>query len=124
MADPNIYQSPLEFGCQKNFLVLLTDGVPNLYISADSNIDAFMGANPSSDFYGGGYYWLDAPLMQAMMMEIAGTDLFPVGIGLGTDYDFMDRMARSGGTAFATAIQGGGVPNGALWQVAPHRGRH
>jgi hypothetical protein len=80
-------------------MVLLTDGVPNAYISSDGSIDSFITANPSGEFYSGGYYWLDAALMQSAMMETAGTDLYPVGIGLGTEYGFMDRMARMGGTA-------------------------
>jgi hypothetical protein len=80
-------------------VVLLTDGVPNAYSSSNATIDKFMAANPSSDFYGGGYYWYDAPLIQAMQMEAGGTSLYPVGIGLGTDYNFMDRLARQGGTA-------------------------
>ena len=32
-------------------------------------------------------------------MQAADWQVFSVGIGLGTDYDFMDRMARLGGTA-------------------------
>lgn len=79
-------------------VVLLTDGVPNLYSSDPSDIDQYMQDHPNSDFYGGGYYWLDAPLMQAHQMQAQNWLLFPVGVGLGTDYDFMDRMARMGGT--------------------------
>jgi type IV pilus assembly protein PilY1 len=40
VADPNIYQSPLQFGCQKNFVVLLTDGAPTGDTSADTKITA------------------------------------------------------------------------------------
>jgi hypothetical protein len=80
-------------------VVLLTDGVPNLYSATNGDIDAYMGGNPSADFYGGGYYWLDAALMQAHGMQGKDWELYPVGIGLGTDYDFMDRMSRMGGTA-------------------------
>lgn len=43
VADPNIYQSPLAFGCQKNFIVLLTDGAPTRDSSADSKITALPG---------------------------------------------------------------------------------
>ena len=79
-------------------VVLLTDGSPNAFESSGGQIDAFVAANPSGDFYGGGYYWLDAALMKAMQLQTNRIDLFPVGVGLGTDYDFMDRMARQGGT--------------------------
>lgn len=80
-------------------VVLLTDGVPNAYLSAISDIDSYMSKNSDSNYYGGGYYWYDAPLMQAGKMAAKQWDVFPVGIGLGTDYNFMDRMARMGGTA-------------------------
>ncbi len=80
-------------------VVLLTDGLPNLYSSSNAEIDAFMAENSSDNFYGGGYYWFDAPLMQAMQMQMDKWYTFPVGVGLGTDYNFMDRMARMGETA-------------------------
>ena len=38
-------------------------------------------------------------LMQASQMQSKHWNLFPVGIGLGTDYNFMDRLARMGATA-------------------------
>lgn len=80
-------------------VVLLTDGVPNLYVSSRSEIDAFIRDNPRTEFYGDGRYWCDAPLMQTLKMQAAGWQVFPVGVGLGTDYGFMDRLARLGGTA-------------------------
>jgi hypothetical protein len=36
--------------------------------------------------------------MQTLKMQSDNWFVFPVGVGLGTDYDFMDRMARMGGT--------------------------
>jgi hypothetical protein len=80
-------------------VVLLTDGVPNAYLSNPSEIADFIRDNPSPDFYDDGRYWCDAPLMQSKEMQERNWFVFPVGIGLGTDYDFMDRMSRMGGTA-------------------------
>jgi hypothetical protein len=80
-------------------IVLLTDGVPNLVQSPVANIDQYMTDHPNSEWYGGGYYWLDAPLMQADEIRRSSWWLYPVGIGLGTDYNFMDKMARLGDTA-------------------------
>jgi len=80
-------------------VVLLTDGVPNLYVSSRSEIDRFIRDNPSDDFYGRAKYPYDAALMQAAVMEQKKWYMFPVGVGLGTDYDFMDRLARTGATA-------------------------
>ncbi len=80
-------------------VVLLTDGVPNLYQSSNATINSFVGANPSADFYNDGSYWYDAPLMQASKMKSDHWQIYPVGVGLGTDYSFMDRISRMGGTA-------------------------
>jgi hypothetical protein len=81
-------------------VVLLTDGMPNLYSSNPATISSYMSANPSSDWYtGSNTNAVNAPIMQAMTMESNGCAVFPVGLGLGTDYGFMDRMARGGGTA-------------------------
>ncbi len=82
-------------------VVLLTDGMPNLNTSDSSTINSYISSNSSSDWYATGSSTnpFNAPLMQAMTMELAGWQVFPVGIGLGTDYTFMDKMARTGGTA-------------------------
>lgn len=80
-------------------VVLLTDGVPNLWETSNDDINAYMTDNSNVDYYGGGYYWLDAPIIQSMKIKQKGWDLHPIGIGLGADSDFMDRLARSGGTA-------------------------
>ena len=37
--------------------------------------------------------------MQCLQMQAQRWYVYPVGIGLGCDYDFMDRLARSGKTA-------------------------
>ncbi len=39
----NTYNSPLEFSCQKNFIVLLTDGEPTRDTSANSKIESLPG---------------------------------------------------------------------------------
>ena len=80
-------------------VVLLTDGMPNLYESSRGTIDSYVSANSSPYFYNSGSYAKQAPLMRASMMQGDRWYLFPVGIGLGTDYDFMDRMAQMGDTA-------------------------
>ena len=93
-------------------VVLLTDGLPNDYTSADGDIDSYMAASPGeTDFYGGGYYWLDAALMQTRKMQAEKWFVYPIGIGFGTDYDFMDRVARMGDTATGgQAMRGTGNP--------------
>jgi len=42
-GNAGIYNSPMEFGCQKNYLVLLTDGAPTYDTSANAKIPALPG---------------------------------------------------------------------------------
>lgn len=97
----------------KRVVVLLTDGIPNAYQSGEGVIDGFVSGDGATEGYGGGYYWLDAALMQTFALEAEGIDVYPVGIGLGTDYDFMDRTARTGGTGgdSGTSPRGSGNPD-------------
>ena len=44
-ANTALYQSPLQASCQKNFIVLLTDGLPTSDNSADPEIQALIGGN-------------------------------------------------------------------------------
>ena len=41
--NPDVYSSPIEFGCQKNHIVLLTDGLPSKDSDADEKILALPG---------------------------------------------------------------------------------
>ncbi|MDB5385283.1 MAG: Endoglucanase, partial [Planctomycetaceae bacterium] len=94
-------------------VVLLTDGVPNLYQSSSSTVGSYISANPSTNFYSSTSANLpyNAPLMQADIMDTNNVQMYPVGTGLGTDYDFMDRMARINGTATnGQAARGTGNP--------------
>jgi hypothetical protein len=58
-----------------------------------------VSSNPSSDFYGGSSYAANAAMMQADILQGKRNRMYPVGLGLGTNYDFMDRMSRMSGTA-------------------------
>ena len=92
--------------------MLLTDGVPNAWVSSATAIDAYITANPSPDFYANGASWLDGPLMQTAKIRSRNWYLYPVGLGLGANYDLMDRLARIGGTADASgqSPRGSGDP--------------
>jgi hypothetical protein len=79
-------------------VVLLTDGMPNLYSTSSSAINGYITAHPNADYYASDYP-RNASLMQTAMMQGNHWQLFPVGIGLGCDYTFMDKMARMGQTA-------------------------
>lgn len=80
-------------------VILVTAGLPNLCSSTRGAIGRHIREDPNPDFYTGGAYVFDAPLMQAVQMRAGRWQLFPVGVGLGADPGFMDRMARLGGSA-------------------------
>ena len=85
-------------GFATKVVVLLTDGVPNVWITPQADIDEFVAENPSSEYYDSAYVWYNSALYQAAQFGYQKDNLYNVGIGLGTDYDFMDRMARLAGT--------------------------
>jgi hypothetical protein len=80
-------------------VVLLTDGVPNLTAADPVEVSRYIAAHPSGDYYTSGKTAYNSPLVQAAGMQAEHWMVFPVAIGLGADYGFMDRMARLGGTA-------------------------
>jgi len=92
-------------------VVLLTDGMPNLYQSSTTTINNYVAANPNPNFYTTTSYPRQAALMQTHMMQGDNWYVYPVGVGLGTDYDFMDRVARMSGTANAKGQSPRGTGN-------------
>ncbi len=84
----------------QKIVILLTDGVANLKTSSSATIANYESAHPSSNYYGGSSnYPSDAALIQADSMRLAKWQVFAIPLGLAIDSDFMDRMARMGGTA-------------------------
>jgi Mg-chelatase subunit ChlD len=77
-------------------VVLLTDGVPNLYESSTSTINAYMAANAGG---WGSSYAQNASLMQSSIIQGDKWFLYAVGVGTGADQTFLDRMAVKAGTA-------------------------
>lgn len=79
----------------RKVIVLLSDGVPNAWASTEADISSDMGKYPSPDYYPSNIPWCNAALVQSagFQHEQHGF-LYPVGMGLGADLDFMDRMAR------------------------------
>ncbi len=107
-------------------VVLLTDGQPDLQQSSNSTVTQYISANASTFtnpstgtttnnwFTSGSYYTdMNAAMMQSLTMSGNNWYLYPVGVGLNCDYDFMDRMARMGGTVNTSgqAPRGSGDPS-------------
>ena len=80
-------------------MVLITDGMPNIWQSSSSTISNYISNNPDPDYYSSGNDSYNSVLMQTDTFKGNKGSLFPVGMGLGADFDFMDRIARMAGTA-------------------------
>jgi hypothetical protein len=111
----NHLKKPSEGGAGRPFasrvIVLLTDGVPNAWMSSDGTINSYIAANASSEYYDTEYTWYNSALVQAAQTDASRITLYPIGMGLGTDYDFMDRMARLSGTdEGGLSVRGSGNP--------------
>ena len=98
---------PSEGGRGRDFadkiIVVVSDGVPNAWTTAESDVADHRGTLPpdrAGEFYAAGATWLNAPLMHADRWRAVG-DTVPVGMGLGADHDYADRLARLSGTADA-----------------------
>jgi Flp pilus assembly protein TadG len=82
-------------------VVLLTDGVPNVADTSltQSQVSSYIAAHPSSYYYNTSAKWMyDACLIETAELQSSNWCLYPVGIGLSTDSDFMNRLSHMGGS--------------------------
>ncbi|HYW79670.1 MAG TPA: vWA domain-containing protein, partial [Thermoguttaceae bacterium] len=92
-------------------VVLLTDGHPNLYSSTREEVDRFINAQQhniphdrrsdvsktnETEFDRIDRYARTAPLMQVVGMRDDRWRCYVVGIGMGADHDYTDRLSSSG----------------------------
>ncbi len=77
-------------------VVLLTDGMPNLYESDPNDVDDAQDEDPTG--WGSGYAQNGA-LYQALLMRKANWYLYPVGVGLNSSQAYMNLLAVKAGTA-------------------------
>ena len=102
---------PSDGGMGRNYttkvVLLCTDGVPNVWQTDAATVKAGIAAAPSSNYYAADYVWYNSVLRQAALMEKKKEKLYGVGMGLGADLDFMDRIAR-----LAQTDEGGLSPRG------------
>ena len=80
-------------------IILLTDGMPNAWEMPPAEMDTYIADNTSDSFYPVGYDWFNSVLVQThQFQDTQRGKLFGVGMGLGADYDFMDRISRIAST--------------------------
>jgi type IV pilus assembly protein PilY1 len=110
----NTYRSPIEFECQKNFIVLLTDGLPTQDTGAASKIkaqpgyaSAVTGGNCSSSVDGICLDEAAAYLYNADLIDDAtladDQNVVTYTIGFDTDFALLEDTATAGGGAYYTA---------------------
>jgi len=110
-TNTNRYNSPIDLACQKNFIVLLTDGEPNNDGDADSKIEGLNGFNTAT---GSGRctgsaegHCLDdmaAYLYESDLSSLAGKqNVVTYTIGFTIDLPLLDETATRGGGAYFLA---------------------
>lgn len=107
-SDNSRYKSPVEYQCQKNFTILLTDGEPTSDYSADTKI---RGLTDFSDITGGSYCsgnCLDEMAQYARNQDcssgLAGAqNVITYTIGFATDQALLNDTATKGGGKYYTA---------------------
>ncbi len=110
----NTYKSPVEYQCQKNFVVMLTDGAPTNDTDADSAIRALPGFGNLAGTCGGSNNCLDelAHYMYArdQLDSLDGVqNVATYTIGFATDQKLLSDAARKGGGRYFTADDTAGL---------------
>ena len=82
----------------RKVVVLLTAGPPDTCETDCSEIDQFIRVHPAKEFYSDGSHRYNAPLVSAARMRARGWRVYPVAVGTQDQQDFLDRLARIGGT--------------------------
>ncbi|QDT15560.1 pilus assembly protein TadG-related protein [Alienimonas californiensis] len=102
----------------RKVIVIVSDGIPNAWTTEESEVAAYRATLPAEDeaeFDLPGATWLNAPLMHAHSWRSEGQTI-PIGMGLGADHDYADRMARMARTADAAGSSARTSGNPAMYE--------
>ena len=108
-TDTSKYKTPIQYQCQKNFVVQLTDGEPTNDHEADSNIESLPGFSTitgSSSCSGDCLDELAQWMYKTDLIDPALNDkqnVITYTIGLQTDQPLLSDTARKGGGKYFTA---------------------
>ena len=109
-ANENVYKSPIEYKCQKNYIVYLTDGEPTSDNEANSDIQTMIGktcALPDSPVEGGGTgrctdelaeYLHTQDLSPLPDTQTVSTYMIGFGSSVQRSLAYLDAIAAKGGT--------------------------
>ncbi|MFH5805197.1 hypothetical protein, partial [Alienimonas sp. DA493] len=107
----------------KKMIVIVSDGIPNAWTTPESEVASYRADLPLEDeaeFDAPGATWLNAPLMHAHNWRSRGQTI-PVGMGLGADHDYADRLARLARTADASGSSPRTSGNPAVYEAELRR---
>ncbi|WP_455205071.1 pilus assembly protein [Kaarinaea lacus] len=113
--DTSKYESPIEYQCQKNFVILLTDGEPTYDTDADSQIEGLSGFSAVTGASSCSGNCLDelADYMYTKDCRTTGMDdiqnVITYTIGFNTDQTLLNNAATKGGGKYYTADDTAGL---------------
>jgi type IV pilus assembly protein PilY1 len=116
-SDTSKYQTPIKYQCQKNFVVVLTDGEPTQDTSADSNIEALTGfktitgsSTCSGDCLDELAQWMyNSDLIDPALNDKQNVITYTIGLNL--DVQLLDDTAKKGGGKYYTASSATDIAN-------------
>jgi type IV pilus assembly protein PilY1 len=113
-SNTSLYQTPVEYQCQKNFVILLTDGEPTQDTSADSKIAALPGFSTVTGASSCSGDCLDEMAQYAYNKDcssgLAGEqNVITYTIGFATDQVLLNDTATKGGGKYYTADETAGL---------------
>ncbi|NOZ54574.1 MAG: pilus assembly protein PilY [Gammaproteobacteria bacterium] len=107
------YKSPIEYQCQKNFVILLTDGVPTYDTNADSRIEALPGFSTVTGAASCDGNCLDELADYMYTKDCSSLDdkqnVITYTIGFNTDQTLLSNAATKGGGKYYTADDTAGL---------------
>jgi len=105
--DTSKYKSPIEYQCQKNFTILLTDGIPTRDDGANSKIEALTGFATTTGAASCSGNCLDELAEYAYKQDCSNLDgkqnVITYTIGFATDQVLLSNTATKGGGSYYTA---------------------
>ncbi len=107
------YESPIEYQCQKNFVILLTDGEPTYDTNADSDIQGLPGFSTVTGTPSCSGNCLDELADYMYTKDCSGLDdtqnVITYTIGFHTDQALLSNAATKGGGKYYTADDTAGL---------------
>lgn len=107
-ADTTKYKSPIEYSCQSNYIVYLTDGLPTTDSDANEEISALNGTTCTGN--GNCLDDMAEYLFNNDQSTLAGNqNVITYTVGFDTDFPLLEETATKGGGAYYTANDTGSL---------------